>query len=84
MAKKVALTPASIDALQKGTLGDLLTPGLVIEVLGTGKKRWRYRRQVAGTTIMGHPGAVSLTLTCLRFRPLRGARETRFNASNFL
>ena len=52
MAKKVALTPASIDALQKGILADLLTPGLVIEVLGTGKKRWRYRRQVAGTTIM--------------------------------
>lgn len=52
MAKKIALTPASIDALQKGFLADLLTPGLAIEVLGSGKKRWRYRRQVAGTDIV--------------------------------
>ncbi|HZV09100.1 MAG TPA: integrase arm-type DNA-binding domain-containing protein [Novosphingobium sp.] len=52
MAKKVTLTPASIDALQKGILADLLTPGLAIEVLGSGRKRWRYRRQVAGTDIM--------------------------------
>ncbi|KHK91873.1 tyrosine-type recombinase/integrase [Novosphingobium malaysiense] len=48
MASKVTLTPASIDALQTGSLADLLTPGLVIDVLGSGKKRWRYRRQVAG------------------------------------
>lgn len=52
MARKVALTPACIDALKKGTLSDLLTPGLAIEVLGSGKKRWRYRRQVAGTKIV--------------------------------
>ena len=52
MAKKVALTPASIDALQNGSLRDLLTPGLVIEVLKSGKKRWGYRRQVAGTKVM--------------------------------
>jgi integrase len=52
MARKVALTPASIDALQKGSLADLLTPGLAIEVLGSGKKRWRYRRQVAGTKVI--------------------------------
>ena len=52
MARKVALTPASIDTLQKGLLADLLTPGLAIEVLASGKKRWRYRRQVAGTKTM--------------------------------
>jgi integrase len=52
VARKVALTPASIDAHQTGLLADLLTPGLAIEVLGSGRKRWRYRRQVAGTTIM--------------------------------
>jgi len=52
MARKVALTPASIDALQRGLLADLLTPGLAIEVLDSGKKRWRYRRQVAGTNVM--------------------------------
>ncbi|HWU02634.1 MAG TPA: hypothetical protein VN222_07855, partial [Novosphingobium sp.] len=48
----VTLPPASIDALQKGILADLLPPGLAIEVLGSGRKRWRYRRQVAGTDIM--------------------------------
>ena len=52
MARKVALTPSSIDALRSGLLADLLTPGLSIEVLDSGKKRWRYRRQVAGTNVM--------------------------------
>jgi len=52
MARKIALTPASIDALQKGLLADLLTPGLAIEVLASGKKRWRYRRQVAGKDVV--------------------------------
>lgn len=47
MAGKNAFTPASIDALQKGILSDPLTPGLAIEVLGSGKKRFRYRRQIA-------------------------------------
>jgi hypothetical protein len=52
MARKVTLTPASIDALQKGSLFDLLTPGLAIDVLASGKKRWRYRRQIAGTKVV--------------------------------
>ena len=52
MAKKAALTPASIDALTKGRWADLLTPGLSIEVLGSGKKRWKYRRQVAGADLV--------------------------------
>jgi len=52
MTKKIALTPASVDALQKGLLADLLTPGLGIEVLTSGKKRWRYRRQVAGKDVV--------------------------------
>src|SRR3546814_16334489 len=52
MARKVALTPASIDALTKGSLADLPTPGLAIAVLGSGKKRWRYRRLVAGTKVV--------------------------------
>jgi len=39
--RKVALTPASIDALQKGLVADPLTPGLAIEMLASGKKRWR-------------------------------------------
>jgi hypothetical protein len=52
MPKKLALTPASVDALSKGLLADLLAPRLAIEVLASGKERRRYRRQVAGTTVM--------------------------------
>lgn len=52
MVRKAALTPAAIDALQHGFLPDFLTPGLMIEVLGSGKKRWRYRRQVAGKPVV--------------------------------
>jgi integrase len=52
MARKIALTPASVDALQKGLLADLLTPGLTVEALGSGKKRWRYRRQLAGQAVV--------------------------------
>lgn len=47
MARKVTLTPAAIDNLHRGLLADQQTPGLAIEVLGSGKKRWRYRRQIA-------------------------------------
>ena len=52
MAKKIALTPAAIDALQKGDLADLFTPGLSIQVLKSGKTRWQYRRHVAGTDVV--------------------------------
>lgn len=48
MARKIPFTPASIDALKAGSLIDPLTPGLAIEVLGSGKKRWRYRRRITG------------------------------------
>ncbi|NKJ01317.1 integrase arm-type DNA-binding domain-containing protein [Novosphingobium sp. SG707] len=47
MAQKITFSPAMIDALCEGSLADPLTPGLAIEVLKSGKKRWRYRRQVA-------------------------------------
>lgn len=70
MAKKLALTPASVDALQKGLLADILTPGLAIEVLASGKKRRPYRRQVAGTTIM-----VAMHAGCLPAQPIASARE---------
>ena len=52
MARKIALTPAVIDNLHKGLLADLQTPGLAIEVLGSGKKRWRYRRKLARISVM--------------------------------
>lgn len=47
MARKIALTPAAIDNHHKGLLADLQTAGLAIEVLASGKKRWRYRRKLA-------------------------------------
>ena len=70
MARKVALTPASIDALKKGSLADLPTPGLAIEVLGSGKKRWRYRRLVAGTKVVA-----TLFGGLFPARPIADARE---------
>ena len=52
MARKLGLTPAAIDGLTSGSLPDLVTPGLAIEVLSSGKKRWRYRRKVAGSKVV--------------------------------
>lgn len=52
MARKLGLTPAAIDGLIGGSLPDLVTPGLAIEVLSSGKKRWRYRRLVAGSKVV--------------------------------
>jgi integrase len=52
MARKIALTPAAIDNHLKGLLADLQTPGLAIEVLGSGKKRWRYRRKLARISVV--------------------------------
>lgn len=52
MAKKITFTPASIDALTSGILSDPQTPGLAIEVLASGKKRWRYRRKIAGKKVV--------------------------------
>lgn len=52
MARKITLTPAVIDNLHNGLLADLQTPGLAIEVLGSGKKRWRYRRKLARISVM--------------------------------
>jgi hypothetical protein len=52
MSKKVAILPTHIDALRSGSLADKLTSGLSIEVLASGKKRWKYRRQVAGTKVV--------------------------------
>lgn len=48
MSRKIALTPASIDALRKGTIRDALTPGLQIEVKAGGTKKWKYTRRIAG------------------------------------
>ena len=49
MASKKLLTPSAIDGLEHGRICDALTPGLRIEALRSGKKRWKYRRRLAGT-----------------------------------
>jgi hypothetical protein len=52
MARKIPFTPASLDAIiDVRILADPLTPGLAIEVLGSGKKRWKYRRKIVGRDV---------------------------------
>ncbi|HYC95626.1 MAG TPA: integrase arm-type DNA-binding domain-containing protein, partial [Sphingomicrobium sp.] len=38
-----------MDRLDRGSIRDSLTPGLRIEVLKSGKKRWKFRRRLPGT-----------------------------------
>lgn len=47
-SRKKELTPALIDDLRAGKLDDSKTGALSIEVLSSGKKRWLYRRRIAG------------------------------------
>jgi integrase len=47
-SKKKDLAPALIDDLRGGKLDDSKTGGLSIEVLSSGKKRWLFRRRIAG------------------------------------
>jgi hypothetical protein len=48
MANSVALTPVAIDNLTTGRICDPATPGLRIEALPSGKKKWKYRRRLPG------------------------------------
>ncbi len=57
MPKRIALTPASIDSLARGSLNDSRTPGLSIEAMARGGRIWRYRRRLHGNGEM-----VKLTL----------------------
>lgn len=45
----MGFTPAAIDLLRQGSLLDPLTPGLRIELLASGKKKWKYHRRVTGS-----------------------------------
>lgn len=47
-SKKKELNPGLIDDLRAGKLYDAKTGALSIEVLSSGKKRWLYRRRIAG------------------------------------
>jgi integrase len=49
VSKRTGFAPAAIDSLQKGWLLDPLTPGLRIEALASGKKKWRYHRRLSGS-----------------------------------
>lgn len=49
--RKCQLTPALIDDLKAGRLEDAKTVGLTLEVLESGKKRWQFRRRIAGSGV---------------------------------
>ena len=69
-AKKRDLTPAIIDDLRSGKLGDSRTAALAIEVLPSGKKRWLYRRRIAGSAT-----GVRITLGLFPAYSIAAARE---------
>lgn len=48
MARNKTFTPTSTDAHSKGKLYDPRTPGLMIEVMPSGNKIWKYERCVTG------------------------------------
>ncbi|WP_343611083.1 Arm DNA-binding domain-containing protein [Novosphingobium sp.] len=48
MTRKVTLSTAAIEALRKGCIVDGMAPGLVLEVLSSGKKSWKYARRITG------------------------------------
>ena len=48
MKKTPAFTPAAIDRLVCGRICDPETPGLRIEALASGRKRWKFRRRLPG------------------------------------
>ena len=67
---KKELTPALIDDLRAGKLDDSKTGALSIEVLPSGKKRWHYRRRIAGRGIV-----VKLSLGLYPAYSIADARE---------
>ena len=59
MKRVPTFSPASIDALKRGRICDPATIGLRIEVLPSGRKRWKFRRRVpalAGAVVKMHLG----------------------------
>lgn len=48
MARKIPFTPAALDDMVHARIFDSATPGLALELLPSGKKRWRFRRKIAG------------------------------------
>jgi integrase len=69
MARRIVLTPASLDELAEGYLVDPQTPGLWIEAGATGRKTWRYRRRLSSG------GVIKLTLGRYPAFSIAAARE---------
>ena len=70
MARKDPLTPAAIDELERGRICDPHTPGLRIEVLRSGKKRWKFRRRLPGASSI-----IKMHLGCFPRVSIAEARE---------
>lgn len=53
MAKEKPFTPTTLDGIVSGRMRDPQTPGLALDVLKSGKKRWLYRRRIpkSGETV---------------------------------
>lgn len=49
MDKSSNLTPSSVDRLEFGKYADAEIPGLCVEILRSGKKKWIFRRRIAGS-----------------------------------
>lgn len=52
MTRKIAFSPATLDALNRGSMKDPLYPGLGLDVLPSGKKVWRYARRLPGDGLL--------------------------------
>lgn len=68
--RKYQLTPALIDDLNAGKLDDPETGGLAIEVLSSGKKRWRFCRRLGARR-----GLLRLSLGLFPAYSIAAARE---------
>jgi integrase len=49
MSSRKIVTPSLLDGATSGHILDSATPGLMLDVLPSGKKRWKYRRRLPGT-----------------------------------
>lgn len=70
MAKEKYLTPAIVDGLICVRILDAAVPGLLIEALPSGRKRWQYRRRVAGTKTV-----VKMNLGAFPLHSIAAARD---------
>lgn len=52
MARKIPFTPASLDEMVCARIFDPESRGLSLELLPSGKKRWRFRRKIAGKQVI--------------------------------